>query len=47
MGIVIAVLVLMGVASCNSLPTKYRQNTTMRRDEILDAGYVPCKVCNP
>ena len=36
--------------SCSSVDTikpKNREDTTMSRDEIIGAGYVPCKRCNP
>ncbi len=36
--------------SCSSVDTikpKNRQDTTMSRDEVIGAGYVPCKRCNP
>lgn len=36
--------------SCSSVDTikpKNREDTTMSRDEVIGAGYVPCKRCNP
>lgn len=33
--------------SCGSLPTSNRKDTEMSRDEIIAAGYVACKKCNP
>jgi len=33
--------------SCGSLPTTNRKDTDMSRDEIIAAGYDPCKKCNP
>lgn len=33
--------------SCGSLPTTNRKDTDMSRDEIINAGYVACKKCNP
>lgn len=36
--------------SCSSVDTikdKNREDTTMSRDEVIAAGYVPCKRCNP
>lgn len=38
------------VPSCSSVDTikpKNREDTTKSRDEIIGAGYVPCKRCNP
>ncbi len=35
---------------CSSVETikpKNREDTTMSRDEVIGAGYVPCKRCNP
>lgn len=33
--------------SCGSLPTDNRSDTDMSRDEVIAAGYEPCKRCNP
>ncbi|MCM1124453.1 MAG: MBL fold metallo-hydrolase [Eubacterium sp.] len=36
--------------SCSSVDTikpKNREDTTMSREEVIGAGYVPCKRCNP
>ena len=33
--------------SCHKLPTDNRKDTTMSREEIIEAGYVPCKLCDP
>lgn len=33
--------------SCNSLPTKYRLDSTESRDSIVAQGYEPCKRCKP
>lgn len=33
--------------SCHKLPTDNRKDTTMSRDEVIAAGYVACKLCNP
>ena len=33
--------------SCSYLPTTNRKDSSMSRDEVLAAGYVPCKKCNP
>lgn len=38
------------VPSCSSVDTikdKNREDTTMSRDEVISAGYVPCKRCKP
>lgn len=38
------------IPSCSSVDTikpKNREDTTMSRDEVIGAGYVPCKRCNP
>ena len=38
------------VPECSSVDTikaKNREDTTMSRDQIIEAGYVPCKRCNP
>ena len=33
--------------SCNSLPTKNRQDSSESRESIISQGYAPCKRCNP
>ncbi|MCM1542288.1 MAG: MBL fold metallo-hydrolase [Blautia sp.] len=33
--------------SVNDIRESNREDTTLSRDEILAAGYVPCKICNP
>ena len=33
--------------TCHKLPTQNRQDTTMSRDEIINAGYSPCGLCHP
>ena len=33
--------------TCHKLPTDNRANTTMSRQEIINSGYEPCKICNP
>ncbi len=33
--------------TCDSLPTKNRQDSSESRESIISQGYVPCKKCNP
>lgn len=33
--------------SVDTIKSKNREDTTKTRDEIIGAGYVPCKKCNP
>ncbi|WP_018305495.1 ComEC/Rec2 family competence protein [Desulfitobacterium hafniense] len=33
--------------TCRSLPTKNRGDRDTTRDELINAGYSPCKICNP
>ncbi len=33
--------------SCYKLPKENRKDTTKSRQEIIDEGYEPCKICNP
>ena len=36
-----------GCSSVDTIKPKNREDTTMSRDEVIAAGYVPCKRCNP
>lgn len=33
--------------SCSRLPDENREDTTKSRQEIINEGYEPCKICNP
>ena len=33
--------------TCHKVPTDNRIDSTLSRDEIIDAGYEPCKLCHP
>lgn len=35
------------VSTCRSLPTKNRGEMDGTRDDLINAGYSPCKICNP
>lgn len=36
-----------GCSSVNDIKESNREDTTLSREEIMAAGYVPCKMCNP
>lgn len=36
-----------GCSSVNDIKESNREDTTLSREEIMAAGYVPCKICNP
>lgn len=36
-----------GCSSVNDIKESNREDTTLSREEIMAAGYVPCRICNP